>query len=353
MANDATPYIPRNPGDLLSAGDWNQVQVDIKKDIVGQIQTAIGQIDNVPHSGDADKVDGKSLEQITQDIIQKVLEAIRDKGGPYQRIFKRLELCKEQFITHNLKASPLVDVYQLDYFLAVCARGETPEEQSATWVNFYLYHSTERRIRIPSTDAKNPAPITIDIEPTDAHVSRLKLSDLLALYNVPYTEDTDLEELETNFWQAWLPNDEFDTGQYCHSPWFEKCCGERRTVGQLHDRGDWDRIFLKWMPRKTVNLLSSDLTAGIGGAGNADAKAVPPLLAVKCSNPWYHPTQITAAPTQIQVSHYDFDTIGVRLVDTPVYPDDQTTGADKDGNVLPKLPDDYQAEIKVMLLLKV
>ena len=37
-----------------------------------------------------------------------------------KRIFKKLELCKEKVIVHGLKACPLVDVYQLDYFLVVC-----------------------------------------------------------------------------------------------------------------------------------------------------------------------------------------------------------------------------------------
>ena len=345
MGSDITPYISRNPGDLLSAGDWNQVQVDIKKDIGDQIYKAIGAVDNVPHCDDADKLEGKSLDEITKDILQKVLESIPKKTA-YQRIFKQLEICKEKFITHNLKACPLVDVYQLDYFLAVCARGEDAAEQSPVWVNFYLYHATEKRIRIPGDK-----PITVDIEPSGAHVSRLKLSDLLTLYEVSYTESTDLEELEASFWAAFFqnpPNDDFDPDQFCHSPWFEKCCGERRTVKELKDRGDWDRIFLKWMPRKTVNLLSS--------AGPGDA-LFPKLLtanAESCNNSPNHPEQITAAPTQIQVVHYDFDTIGVRLVDKPVYSEDQVSGfEDKDGNQVPALPEDFQTELKIMLLLKV
>jgi hypothetical protein len=352
MANEATPYISRNPGDLLSAEDWNQVQVDIKNDIAGQIQKAIGQIEDVPHADDADKLGGKSLEDITKDIIQKVLEAVTQHAGGYQRLFRRLEQCKEVFINHGLKACPLVDVYQLDYFLSVCAKGETPEDLSPAWVNFYLYNSaTERRIRIPTTDpAKKP--VTVDIEPSDFRVSKLKFSDLLTLYNVLYTDTTDLEELEAAFWAAFLPDnpsEAFDSDQYCHSPWFEKCCGERRSVKELKDRQDWDKIYLKWMPRKTINLLSS--TAKPGG----DLLTTQFFTAAACDNSPVHPTQITAAPTQIQVIHYDFDTIGVRLVDKPVYPEDQVNGGftDINGNPMPALPTDFLSEIKLMLLLKV
>jgi hypothetical protein len=352
MANEVSPYIPRFAGDLLSADDWNKLQIDIKNDIAGQIEKAIGQIDNVKHAGDADKLDGKTLEEITKDIVQKVLEDIRAHERGYKRLFKRLELCKEQIIAHGLDACPLVDIYQLDYFLAVCAKGETPEEESVDWVNFYLYHSTERRIRIPPDNPANKA-ITIDIEPTDTQVARLKFSDLLSLYHVSYTDTTDLEELEAAFWAAFIPNDEFDSDQYCHSPWFEKCCGERRSVKELKDRQDWDKIYLKWMPRKTVNLLSS----AFGNTGQGQKNALFPdlFVAASCTNP-NPPTQITAAPTQIQVVHYDFNTIGVKLVDEPVYPADQVksgTLKDINGNPMPVLPDDFQKEIKVMLLLKV
>jgi hypothetical protein len=352
MTDEATPYISRNPGDLLSAEDWNQVQVDIKNDIAGQIQKAIGQIEDVPHADDTDKLDGKSLEDITKDIIQKVLEMVAQQAGGYQRLFRRIEHCRpEIFINHGLKACPLVDVYQLDYFLAVCAKGEMPEDASPAWVNFYLYHSaTERRIRIPTSEP-GKKPITIDIEPSDFRVPKLKLSDLLTLYKVSYTDTTDLEELEAAFWAAFLPNEpseSFDSDQYCHSPWFEKCCGERRSVKELKDRQDWDKIYLKWMPRKTVNLLSSNAKAGGDELFNE-------LFTAACDNSPLHPTQITAAPTQIQVIHYDFDTIGVRLVDKPVYPADQVKGkfTDVNGNPMPPLPSDFLSEIKLMLLLKV
>ena len=40
MATQKEPYIERNPGDLVSAGDWNQVQVDIKDDILAAKEAA-------------------------------------------------------------------------------------------------------------------------------------------------------------------------------------------------------------------------------------------------------------------------------------------------------------------------
>ena len=46
MATETTPYIPHNPGDLITAEDWNDVQKKIKEDIAKQIQDAIQKVDN-------------------------------------------------------------------------------------------------------------------------------------------------------------------------------------------------------------------------------------------------------------------------------------------------------------------
>jgi hypothetical protein len=350
MGNDLTPYITRNAGDLLSAGDWNAMQVDIKQDIADQIEKAVGNVDNVPHAGDADKLDGKTLEDITKDITQKVLEIIGKQAGKYQRIFKRLELCKERIITHGLNSCPLVDIYQLDYFMAVCAKGETPGEEVPELVNFYLYHATEKKIRIPAAGLTKP--ITIEIEPTDGPLSRVKFSDLLTLYGVSYTDTTDLEELEASFWAAFFespPNDEFDPEQYCHSPWFEKCCGERRTVKELKDRQDWDRIYLKWMPRKTINLFPATPPQAPAKGNATFPKGTDVPFTTTCPLGGTNNKQTTEAPTQVQVIHYDLDTIGIKLIDYPVYPDDQINGT-ADNPV--KLPPDFLTELKVMVLLK-
>ena len=56
------------------------------------------------------------------------------------RIFKRLEVGEESVVEHNLLASPLVDVYQLDYFRVVASEDGY---KYTTWVNFFLYHTSE------------------------------------------------------------------------------------------------------------------------------------------------------------------------------------------------------------------
>ena len=156
----------------------------------------------------------------------------------------------EKIIKHNLKTLPLVDVYQLDYFQAVAGRGENDNEP--VWVNFFLYHTGERTIsvKVGGTTVK------AIIEAQDHTPFRIRFADMLALYKVKYTDSTTLDDLETDFWTAFsgAPNDQYDVDQFCHSPWFEKCCcGEQRSVKELKERGDWEDIWFKMVPRRTIN----------------------------------------------------------------------------------------------------
>ncbi len=310
MTNGMQPYISHNPGDLVTAEDWNGVQVEIKKDIAAQVQTGVGGIKSVEHAGDTDKLGGKTADQLTQDILEKAKQEIPKRTG-YRLLFKRLKFDEvkkdgeEKVIKHHLETCPLVDVYQLDYFEVVCADGEDKRD---AWVNFYLYHTSEKKLRLTGPPAK-----TIEIEPIDSHAFKIPFKEMLDRYHVEYTETTGLGDLVTDFWKALFanPNDEFEVEQFCHSPWFEKCCGDRRTVGELKKRGDWDDIWFKMMPRKTINY--NPATA----------------------------TDPTAAPTQIQVVHFDFNTIGIKLLSDPILPQNQLgVGVNKH-------------ELKVMLLLKV
>jgi len=337
MGTDIQPYVQRNPGDLITSGDWNDVQVDVKKDIASQIQTAVGQINNVQHAGDADTLGGQTPGQLTQAIIDKILAAIPGRTG-YQMIFKRLRTCEEKLIKHSLHNFPLVDVYQLDYFEAVCAKGETIQEESDRFVNMYLYHTSEKRIRIPGSP-----PTVVDIEPPDSTPYKIPFADMLDRYKIQYTDTTSLDDLETDFWTAFFssPNDQFDPDQYCHSPWFEKCCGEKRSVKELKGRGDWDDIWLKMQPRKTINYPWQD-------SDTDPCLRQGPILRIPIGREPapQAPQAPTDAPSKIQVVHFDFDTVGVKLIGAPDYPAAlKASGA--------PVPPDFDKEAKLMVLLKV
>lgn len=302
MADQEELYIPRNPGDLITAEDWNSLQTKIKEDIGNQITEEIGKIETVSSSENSSKLEGKTLDEIKNEIIERALQEIPTRTG-YLKIFKQLKVGEESVIEHGLKTCPLVDVYQLDYFEVVCAHDE--EEPYKHWVTFYLYHTSEKKIRY-----KENGTTTVEIELMDSHPYKIPFKDMLEHYNVKYTDDSSLGDLETEFWKAFFvePNDYFDPEQYCHSAWFERCCREERTVKSLKDRGDWDDLWFQMRPRKTIN---------------------------------YPEGSPSPAPTQIQVAHFDFDTIAVKLLTIPVYPADLPVAIKN------------KRELKVMLLLKV
>jgi hypothetical protein len=325
MATETTPYISRNPGDLITAEDWNDLQIKIKEDIAKRVQEGVDGVDNVPNADNAHKLENQTPEELTNDILEKARQELPKRTG-YRMLFKRLTVDEQSVIKHDLCMPPLVDVYQLDYFKVVCS---ADEEKHRAWVNFYLYHTSEKKIRF--TPPSSGATEIIDIEPREGPPYRIPFKDMLSLYDVQYTATSSLEDLVTEFWDKLFtePNDEFDERQYCVSPWFAKCCGDHRTVGDLKKHGDWDELWFQIRPRKTINY-----------DGLSTTTIDPPVMP-------------SVAPTQIQVVHFDFETLGIELLKNPVYPADQLPDP-ADGTTTSEGLEAIAAnELKVMVLLKV
>lgn len=326
MSTAPGPYVQTSDGDLITANLFNGVQSTIRQDIADQIKQAIGGIKTVDQAGDSAKLGGKTPKELEEAILQRVLSEI-PKHRDHRMIFKRLTKDQEKVIEHNFYRCPLIDIYQLDYFPVICATGESKDDRHDAYVNFYLYHSSENRFKSVAT----PSAGTFEIEPTDGRRRpfRIPFTQMLQMYNVPYTDSSSLEDLETEFWKKLFedPNDEFDEDQYCHSPWFEKCCGEQRTVGTLKSRGNWNDIMFQMRPRKMARFpqtSTADELATLDGLPTARA--------------------------DVMAMHFDFNSIGLRLLAEPAYP---SSGTDPSLNIEPNLTDAAKKEIKVMVLLKV
>jgi hypothetical protein len=280
MATEFNPYIPRNPGDLVTAEDWNDIQRKVREDIGKQVTDAVSKITKVAEAENAHKLDNQTSDELAKAIVQQALQELPKRTG-YKRLFKRLQGGEEKIVNHELGGCPLVDIYQLEAFEVVCSEDDQKNKED---VFFFLYHSSERRIRFtPVGAAATPAP-GVEIEPTGETAFRIPFAHMLAYYNVQYTDASSLGDLETEFWQAFLvdPNDDFDDDQYCHSPWFDRCCGEKRTVGDLKSRGDWDELWFKVKPRKTVHFT-----------------------------PIAGPPAVSAAPVELEVAHFDLNKLGI------------------------------------------
>jgi hypothetical protein len=326
MADPPTPYVSAKPGDLITAENWNEMQIDIKQDIAKQIATSIAGVKSVDHATDADQIANMSLADLTSYILKQVFMQIPGRTG-YMRVFCNLEYVippqvKAKLIPHGLMAYPVTDVYQLNYFTAVCAKNDKPEDATAEWLLFYLYHADERRLRIPP----NNDPIDIETDPKFRVLWKTLIDQFVEQKLMNYTDDNTIDDLEVDFWEAMFkpPNDSFDPDSYCHSPWFEKCCGEKRTVGDLKKHGDFDDIYLKIQPVKTINFPD-------------------PITTQEPNN--------VPAPMNVEVGHLDLNTVALALRLAPVYrPFASSQGKTP---IQPPQPANYTAFLPVMVLLKV
>ncbi len=283
MATETAPYIQRNPGDLIAAADWNNLQLKIKEDIGKQIQTAITNLTTVKNSENTHKIDNQTVDELTKAILEKVKQELPLRTG-YMRLFKRVKTAEDLVIKHNLAANPVVDLYQLDEFEVICSEDEIKTKTTAL---FYLYHTSEKKIRTKVEDSNTTQ--TAIIEPDGETPFRIPFSEMLSLYKVSYNDNSSLDNLVTEFWEAFFaaPNDEFDDDKYCRSPWFDKCCGDHRTVLELKQKGEWDDMWFKVMPRKTDNFTKAEVL---------NKKII--------------------EPAQLLVSQFDLNTIGIRMLAT-------------------------------------
>jgi hypothetical protein len=239
----------------------------------------------------------------------------------YRMLFKRLVLNEEKKIEHQLGRFPLVDIYQLDYFPVVAC--EDKECTFPLWTTFYLHETDEKKIRYSGTRGTG----SIDVQPRKSPYFGILLQEMLELYGIKYDEEQSLSDLESKFWSTFCsePNDEFYDDQHCHSPWFDKCCREQWSIAKVIEKGHADDLWLQMRPRKTINF-----------AGSEGELVLP------------------AAPAALQVTHYGFNTLGIKLLAKPkdmgyYFGDNLPEGMD----YLEKQFGDYiLEEINVMVLLR-
>ncbi|WP_020669593.1 hypothetical protein [Amycolatopsis nigrescens] len=320
---ETEPYVQRGPGDLVTAEDWNEVQRKIFEDIRKEAKKAADGVVRVPNADDSDHIEGKDLNALTEEITKRVLDQVRGRSG-YQQLFKVLKQGEITVLEHKLGTAPLVDAYKLEYFRVVCREDDETTDAYAT---FFLHHTSERKIRVPGSGSGSSRD-SVDIQPKDFPELGVPFAELLARYKVPYTDTTSLDDLETEFWKAFFrdPNDQFNDDQYCHSPWFERCCKEQQSVRQLKEKGDWDDIVFQMRPRKVLNYTDLPLVTG-------------------------EPPRALTRPANVLVQHLDNNRTAVWFEGDALHDPDEDGVEFKAREYIGV--DTFDQELKVMLLLKV
>jgi hypothetical protein len=361
MADAPTPYVSATPGDLITAEKWNEMQLDVQQDIAKQVAAGVAGVKNVDHATDADKLGGMTPEQLKEYIWNLIQPLIAQRTG-YMQVLCNLEwdtnnqVGIDKLIQHNLGSFPLVDLYELNYFPAICSRGDKTEDLIAEWVLFYLYHADEKRVRIPGSPPAGGA-IDIETEPKFRILWWTLIEQFKEQKLLDYTDDTTLDDLEVDFWKAMFkspPNDDtFDPDSYCHSLWFEKCCGEKRTVGDLKKHGDLDDIWLKLKPQKIAFFVFPSDTAA-----TTSTTIRGPLPVRDASSP---ADTITGGGggggggsggterSVVEVSQLDLNTIALQLLLLSAFTPPTIDGAPQ----FAPTPAAYQTHLPVLALMKV
>jgi hypothetical protein len=335
MSEITEPYVTEEPGGIVSAARYNDMQVKIRQDIRTTSQAAADAVTHVASADDSAHLEGLDVAALTDEVTKRVLDDVRGRTG-YQQLFKVLKADEITVIEHGLGTAPLVDLYKLEYF-EVATRED--DETRASFATFYLFNAEERRVRVPNATGGRRA---VDIQPPDGPDLGIPFRDMLTRYGVTYTDTTSLDDLVTEFWQAFFkaPNDRFNDDQYSYSPWFERCCKEQQSVRQLKDKGDWDDMLFLFQPRKTENLSGSKLGGRLGGFGPRPANVVVQHLDNDRTAIWFVPPAPHDPGDETRARAYINDP------SAPVL--DPGATVDEDDRV-----SRFDRELKLMVLLKV
>ncbi len=250
MTNDCTPYIPSNPGDLITAEDWNEMQCKVKEDIAANAAATKEEIieHGVSRADNADKFDGRSPAEWTEALDQRYSTKVHDHEGVagYRRFIKRFtpELDKV-LLHHKLGRFPLVDIYRLESLGSIQdekTRPGFPEQFQNCKLFFYYGHADAEKYGLQRQVYREKIRIGIPFH---------QLLDELA---VEYDDNDPIEDVLNDMWDAFMhdPNDQLD---HCQSPWVRECCGQRRTVAELKRGDQWNDLYVAMIP---VRVLVGD-----------------------------------------------------------------------------------------------
>lgn len=247
MANQKEPYIKRDPGDLISAEDWNEVQHLIRDDINMQLDRVKQEIigGKVKEAENAEKF----ADSNRHDWLGFLDERYSPRGhghegrSVYRRFIKRFSNVTDDkilkvLLEHNLGRFPLVDIYELKNVTDVAA-DEAKGIIDLTSYNILLYygHEDSDKYKLYSKVYKDRVPMGYPLE------------QLLDELQVEYEDDDTLRDVINDLWTAFLkdPNDEIE---HTETPWIKKCFEKRCTVAHLKKADEWPDIYVAIKPIK-------------------------------------------------------------------------------------------------------
>lgn len=231
------PWIPAEPGDLIEANKWNEVQQFARSDIAAaeaKCDAAVDELRDSLDDIDAAQFGGKT----PQEWSEQFASSIHDHEGQsvYRRYIKRFDVRNlDAFLDHGLGRYPLVDAYELLPVIGDTRKVDVSNELKACKLLFYYRHVDADRYNLRISIGRDRRDLGIPFE------------QALTELGVDYDDDDTIEDVLNDLWTELSkdPNDELD---HCTTPWVDDCCGQRRTVQQLKDADQWNDLRLGIRP---------------------------------------------------------------------------------------------------------
>ncbi len=329
MQNQTTPYITRNPGDLLAAGDWNQLQLDIKDDILAAKEAAKEEIreEGVNLAGNSEKFDNQSSTEWVAQLDERYAQKIHDHEeiAGYRRYIKRFtEDDDVVLLEHGLGRYPLVDVYELKELIGLTNDGkileECPELELDTCKLFVYYgHREAERYGLMGNVYRQKIKIGVPLEV------------FLAELSVDYEDDDTLGDVLNDMLDAFMedPNDEIT---HCRSDWIEESVKDRRKVEELKQADEWADIKVALLP---VQVRGSRVRAKI--TMELSEMDLPPI-----------DVEIIR---RVEIAHINYETTAVFVEDTQIIVPDNGFNDEQKEEIRKKASDDMKP-LDLMILLR-
>lgn len=256
MLEELTPYIPHSAGDLITAEDWNEMQVLVKQDIatqVGAVQQDLDEFKEAPV--DADTFGGKTPGEWVQSLDDRyVQKADLESGwGEYRRYFKQIDRSdllvdgyRPVIIKHNLHRYPLVNLFELGELDPTNSRPNDDRQSvldsRGNRVKFLVYYANRQ----------DPVSDLLRVEGEDTVYIGDPLPLLMEQFHMTVKPDQLLVDVLNDLWDKMfdpgLSQDNFRPGSYGHSQYLQDDW-LRETVASLDRGGIWDNLQMAIRPQ--------------------------------------------------------------------------------------------------------
>lgn len=268
MENEMTPYKKCNPGDLITAEECNEVQVNIKEDIaeqVGQVKNELEEFKTGPI--DASTFDGKTSEEWTGNLDERYapLEHLHNGVIRYRRYFLELETVvlmngtspdipsvnrlQPAVVIHNMGRNPVVQVYVLQDLPIAMLTEETPPRE----YKFCICgpeHSIDPEamsFKTKSWDERHWGdPIDKFLENIIGGFNKEEQKAHLKNFKDNFTLSAWLANLEALLFEPGPAQYHFDMGDVYLTKWVKD--RKNKKVEELKDSGEWPPRFV-YRPR--------------------------------------------------------------------------------------------------------